>query len=69
MSDVDASRARVALAIAQVRRDWDAVMTHRDRADSVDPGGSEAHAALVALTLHHCYQAFESLLERVTTRF
>lgn len=64
MTDAGA-RARVALAAAQIARDWSAVESHRERASSVEPDAGGAEAALVAVSLHHAYQAFESLLERV----
>ncbi len=59
------SDARVVLLRAEVRRDWSAVLDHRARADSVDPGDSEPNAAFVAMALHHAYQAFETLLLRL----
>jgi hypothetical protein len=41
------------------------VKTHLARARGADPGRSEAEAALVALSLDHAYQAFETILLRL----
>ena len=62
MSPVD---ARTALLCAECRRDWDAVRTHAQRAQSTDPSHGEAQAAFVALSLDHAYQAFETILVRL----
>lgn len=58
--------ARVALLAAQIRADWDAVVSNRDRSRSVDPGIGAPECALVAIALHHAWQAFESLLVRIS---
>lgn len=58
-------QVRVAKLIDDVRRDWDAVEAHLQRAQSVDPAGGDPEAALVALSLDHAYQAFETLLVRL----
>ncbi len=58
--------ARLALIVAQMRRDWGAVEHMGARAFSVDPAHGAPEAALVAMSLHHAYQAFESLLERLS---
>ena len=57
--------ARLALAISEVRRDWEQILRLRDKALSVDPGRGDAEAALVALSLDHSYEAFESILLRL----
>jgi len=62
---VSPADARLALLVAQARRDWGAVIALRDRAFSVDPMVGAPEMALVAISLHHAYQAFESLLERI----
>ena len=62
MSPVD---SRVALLVSESRRDWAAVLAHHQKATSVDPAAGDAQAALVALSLDHAYQAFESILVRV----
>jgi hypothetical protein len=59
------AEARAALAVAECRRDWEAVKSHLVRARSVDPSQGAAPAALVALSLDHAYQAFEALLVRL----
>ncbi len=59
MSPVD---ARIAQLLAELERDWQSVESNLTRARDVDPGGGDPEAALVALSLHHAYQAFESLL-------
>lgn len=59
------AEARIALLAAQLRADWDAVGTNRDKALSVSPSTGAPEAALVAMSLHHAYQAFESLLIRL----
>lgn len=56
--------ARQALLAAECRRDWRAVETHCTKALSVDPANGDAQAALVALSIDHAYQAFETLLVR-----
>jgi hypothetical protein len=57
--------ARIAQLATEIAREWDHVVQQRTRAVSVDPGAGDAEAALVALSLDHAYQAFESLLVRV----
>ena len=57
--------ARVALAVAECRRDWEAVRTQLARARGADPFQGAAPAALVALSLDHAYQAFEAILLRL----
>lgn len=59
------AEARAALAIAECRRDWATLKTHLSRARAADPFQGEAPAALVALSLDHAYQAFESILVRL----
>jgi hypothetical protein len=56
---------RTALLCAECRRDWEAVRKHAERARSTDPTNGEAQAALVALSLDHAYQGFESILVRL----
>ncbi len=62
MSPIDARTSRL---VADIRREWGQVKLHGDKARSVDPSQGEPHAALVALSLDHAYQAFETLLLRV----
>lgn len=62
MTPVD---ARVAKLAADLRRDWELVQAHHAKARTVDPGDGDPHAALVALSLDHAYQAFETLLVRL----
>ena len=57
--------ARAALAVAECRRDWATLRTHLARARAADPSEGDALAALVALSLDHAYQAFESILVRL----
>jgi hypothetical protein len=57
--------ARAALVLAECRRDWDVVKAHLQRARDASPSASAAEAALVALSLDHAYQAFETILLRV----
>ena len=57
--------ARAALLLAECRRDWQAVKTHLVRAQGAEPGGGPAQSALVALSLDHAYQAFETILLRI----
>ena len=57
--------ARAALLHAECTRDWAAVKTHLSRARSTDPSRGDAEAALVALSLDHAYQAFETILLRL----
>lgn len=52
------------LAAAQIERDWRAVEDQLARARAAEPTAGQPEAAMVALSLHHAYQAFESLLER-----
>ncbi len=57
--------ARAAVAVAECRRDWATLKTHLSRARAADPFQGEAPSALVALSLDHAYQAFESILVRL----
>jgi hypothetical protein len=57
--------ARAALLCAECRRDWAAVKTHLARARGADPTRGAPEAALVALSLDHAYQAFETILVRL----
>ncbi len=57
--------ARVAQLITELERDWKHVNTNLTRGCSVEPATSPAAAALVALSLDHAYQAFETFLVRV----
>lgn len=59
------AEARVALAVAECRRDWETLKTHLARARGADPYRGHAEAALVALSLDHAYQAFEAILVRL----
>lgn len=59
------AEARTALVLAECRRDWEALTTHVGRARSVEPSQGAAEAALVALSLDHAYQAFETILVRL----
>jgi hypothetical protein len=56
---------RAALLCAECRRDWGLVKTHLSRARAAAPGHGDAEAALVALSLDHAYQAFETILVRL----
>jgi hypothetical protein len=56
--------ARVAKLAAEIERDWTQVKAHWARAQSVNPADGAPQAALVALSLDHAYQAFETLLVR-----
>ena len=62
MSPLD---ARVAVLAAELKREWGLATSHLAKARSVDPARGEAEAALVAVSLDHAYQAFETLLVRV----
>jgi hypothetical protein len=62
---VSPADARAAMLCAECRRDWEAVQTHLARARSVNPSRGSAEAALVALSLDHAYQAFETTLVRL----
>jgi hypothetical protein len=57
--------ARVAVLVAELRREWGQVTAHLAKARSADPASGEPEAALVALALDHAYQAFETLLVRL----
>jgi hypothetical protein len=59
------TEARAALVSAECRRDWDAVKAHLVRAEGAVPAKGDAEAALVALSLDHAYQAFETMLLRL----
>ena len=62
MTPVD---SRAALLCAECRRDWAIVKTHLSRARGAAPDRGDAEAALVALSLYHAYQAFETILVRL----
>jgi hypothetical protein len=62
---VSPADARAALIQAESVRDWTAVKAHLAKARSVDPAAGDAEAALVALSLDHAYQAFETILVRL----
>jgi hypothetical protein len=62
MSPLD---ARTAKLLADVRRDWQQVKAHLERGRTVDPRSGAPQQALVALSLDHAYQAFETLLVRL----
>lgn len=57
--------ARLAMLVAEIERDWKQVEMQLQEALSVEPQDGKPQAALVALSLDHAYQAFESLLLRV----
>lgn len=68
MSEGEAERAmaaRIALLREELRRDWQQVELHCAKAVDTDPSAGEAQCALVALSLDHAYQAFETMLLRV----
>jgi hypothetical protein len=56
--------ARLGLLAAEIARDWAAVVEHAARAERAAPSANESDAAFVALSLHHAYEAFESILLR-----
>ena len=58
-------QARMALLRAEIERDWQRVGVFSERATSVAPSTGLAEASLVALSLDHAYQAFESMLVRI----
>jgi hypothetical protein len=62
MSPADARRLQL---LAELRRDWSQVEHHLGQAQSVEPEDTDANAALVALSLDHAYQAFETMLLRL----
>lgn len=62
---MSAQDARARISAAELGRDWRMVGLHLDRARSVSPDAGMAEAALVALSLDHAYQAFESMLVRL----
>jgi hypothetical protein len=62
---VSPAQARAALVVAECRRDWATLKTHLERARAADPSQGTAPAALVALSLDHAYQAFETILVRL----
>jgi hypothetical protein len=62
MSPLD---VRVAKLVDEISRDWAAVEAHLQRAQSVDPKAGDPEAALVALSLDHAYQGFETLMVRI----
>ncbi len=53
------------MVVAECRRDWSEVKRQLGKAASVDPAVGEPQAALVALSIAHAYQAFETILLRV----
>jgi hypothetical protein len=57
--------ARIAVLVAECRRDWDLVKSNLAKAESVDPAGGDPQAALVALSLDRAYQAFEEIMVRI----
>jgi hypothetical protein len=57
--------ARILGLSAELRRDWQQVQRHAQRARDGNPSAGEAQAAYVALALDHAYEAFEQLLLRV----
>ncbi len=59
-----AQDARRAALIGEISRDWEMVRRHLERSRSVAPGRGVAESALVALSLDHAYQAFETMLIR-----
>lgn len=61
---VNAAESRRLWARAEIERDWGAAEARLADVKSVDGGAGPAEAALVALSLDHAYQAFESLLSR-----
>jgi hypothetical protein len=62
---VSPTDARAALLHAECTRDWAAIKTHMSRATSTESSRGDAEAALVALSLDHAYQAFETILLRL----
>jgi hypothetical protein len=62
MSPLD---ARTVKLLSDIGRDWQQVKAHLERGRSVDPRSGAPEQALVALSLDHAYQAFETLLVRV----
>lgn len=62
MSPLD---ARTAKLLADIRRDWQQVRAHLERGRAVNPSAGAPEQALVALSLDHAYQAFETLLVRI----
>lgn len=61
MSPTDARRV---LSRVELGRDWESVRAHLERGRSVSPAKGAPEAALVALSLDHAYQAFETMLLR-----
>jgi hypothetical protein len=55
----------MAALAAELARHWQMVLRHLERAGSVDAAAGLPEAALVALSLDHAYQAFETLLVRI----
>ena len=56
---------QVGLLRDDLEREWEQVQSHCTKALQTDPDEGEAEAALVALSLDHAYQAFETLLLRL----
>ena len=56
---------RIVQLVAEIERDWLQVKEQLARSQSVDATVGEAQAALVALSLDHAYQAFETILLRI----
>lgn len=57
--------ARVRVVRGEIERDWEMVLANAAAAASVDPAMGKANAVLIALSLDHAYQAFETMLVRV----
>jgi hypothetical protein len=62
---VSPADSRAALVHAECGRGWAAVKEHLARARRTNPSRGDAEAALVALSLDHAYQAFETILLRL----
>lgn len=57
--------ARIAVLLMEITRDWGVVVQRSDEAFDTDARASRADAALVALSIDHAYQAFETVLTRL----
>jgi hypothetical protein len=62
---VSPADSRAAVVHAECARDWAAVKEHLARARRAEASRGDAEAALVALSLDHAYQAFETILLRL----
>lgn len=62
MSPLDARTARL---LSDIRRDWQQVKAHLERGRTVNAESGAPQQALIALSLDHAYQAFETLLVRL----